>query len=155
MNGECPTVIVEIERLRRVSRRLLSGDALERDLADWLGTALQGVLTRRHRTVEEALGLRFAQGGVPWWREEAMRVRDAALRELGERFYPGISPHAQAQRIYTLAKRYAASAWRIDRDGEHLPDRYLGTAKEYLWRAFASGAAMPLGERQLRNILAH
>ena len=81
---------IEIERLRRLSGRLLAGDPLEHDLADWLGTALQGFLTRQHRTVEEALGLRFAQGGVPWWREEAIRVRDGALRELGERFFPGI-----------------------------------------------------------------
>ncbi len=154
IDGECATVIAEIERLRRASGRLMAGDPLERDLADWLGTALQGFLSRRHRTVEEALGLRFAQGGVPWWREEAIRVRDAALRELGERFFPGISPHAQARRVCTLATRYAASAWRHDRDGENLPDRYLGTAKEYLWRAFASGAAMPIGERQLRNVLA-
>ena len=154
IDGECATVIAEIERLRRASGRLMAGDPLERDLADWLGTALQGFLSRRHRTVEEALGLRFAHGGVPWWREEAIRVRDAALRELGERFFPGISPHAQARRVCTLATRYAASAWRHDRDGENLPDRYLGTAKEYLWRAFASGAAMPIGERQLRNVLA-
>ena len=78
---------VEIERLRQVSGRLLAGEELDRDLADWLGTALQGFLNRRHRTVEQALGLRFAQGGVPWWREEAMRKRDAAIRELGERFF--------------------------------------------------------------------
>lgn len=29
-----------------------------------------------------------------------------------------------------------------------------GTQLEYLWRAFKSGAAMPLSERHLRNILA-
>jgi hypothetical protein len=147
-------VITEIERLRQASGQLLAGDPLESDLADWLGTALQDFLSRRHRTVEEALGLRFAQGGVPWWREEAIRVRDAALRELGERFFPGLSPHAQARRIWTLATRYAASAWRFDRDRTRLPDGYRGTAKEHLWRAFASGAAMPIGDRQLRNVLA-
>ena len=146
---------VEIERLRQVSGRLLAGEELDRDLADWLGTALQGFLNRRHRTVEQALGLRFAQGGVPWWRAEAMRKRDAALRELGERFFAALSPCAHAERIWTLATRYAASAWRLDRDGDELPRRYLGTEKECLWRAFASGAAMPLGARQLRNILAH
>ena len=31
---------VEIERLRQVSGRLLAGEELDRDLADWLGTAL-------------------------------------------------------------------------------------------------------------------
>ncbi len=145
----------EIERLRQVSQRCLAGKPLGRDLANWLGAALKSYLSRQHRTVEEALGLHFAQGGVPWWREEAIRKRDAALRELAGRFFSGLSPCAQAQRIWTLATRYAASAWRIDRDGDELPRRYLGTEKECLWRAFASGAAMPLGERQLRNILAH
>ena len=146
-------MFLEIEKLRRISRRLLAGEPLDLDHSEWLGSALQGFLQRKHPTTDDALGLRFAQGGVPWWREEAIRKRDAALRELGERFFPGISPHAQAQRICTLATRYAASAWRHDRDGEHLPSRYGGTAKEYLWRAFASGAAMPIGERQLRNVL--
>jgi hypothetical protein len=36
-----------------------------------------------------------------------------------------------------------------------MPERYAGTQNEYLWRAFKSGAAMPISERQLRNILAH
>ena len=35
-----------------------------------------------------------------------------------------------------------------------MPPRYRGTQKECLWRAFKAGAAMPLSERQLRNILA-
>jgi hypothetical protein len=35
-----------------------------------------------------------------------------------------------------------------------MPGRYRGTAKESLWRAFKSGAPMPLGERRLRSILA-
>jgi hypothetical protein len=35
-----------------------------------------------------------------------------------------------------------------------MPVDYAGTAHEQLWLAFKSGAAMPLGERQLRTILA-
>jgi hypothetical protein len=143
----------EIERLRQVSQRCLAGKPLGRDLANWLGAALKSYLSRQHRTVEEALGLHFAQGGVPWWREEAIRKRDAALRELAGRFFSGLSPCAQAQRIWTLATRYAAAAWRFDRGGGGMPGSYRGTAKECLWRAFASGAAMPIGRRQLRNIL--
>jgi hypothetical protein len=34
-----------------------------------------------------------------------------------------------------------------------VPDAYAGTPREYLWRAFSSGAAMPLSERQVRNIV--
>jgi hypothetical protein len=53
-----------------------------------------------------------------------------------------------------MARRYAASAWRHDRENGEMPAHYRGTAKECLWRAFASGATMPLCERQLRTILA-
>jgi hypothetical protein len=35
-----------------------------------------------------------------------------------------------------------------------MPPAYAGTPKEFLWQAFQSGAPMPLGERQLRNIVA-
>jgi hypothetical protein len=34
-----------------------------------------------------------------------------------------------------------------------MPPRYRGTEREFVWRAFKSGAPMPLGERQLRNIV--
>jgi hypothetical protein len=36
-----------------------------------------------------------------------------------------------------------------------MPETYEGTPLEFLWRAFKSGAPMPIGERQLRRILAH
>jgi hypothetical protein len=34
-----------------------------------------------------------------------------------------------------------------------MPEHYAGTPKELLWRAFSSGATMPIGERQIRNIV--
>ena len=52
-------------------------------------------------------------------------------------------------------RRYAASTWRFDRNNDDMPAHYAGTPKECLWRAFKSSAPMPIGERQLRNILAH
>lgn len=144
---------VAIRRLREVAAQCREGRSLDRELAEWLAGSLEGYLTRQYRTVEEALGLIFPQGGVPWWREEAIRTRDAALRELAARFLPDLSPCGQAQRIFTLSTRYAASAWRHDRARGEMPAHYRGTAKEWLWRAFASGATMPVCERQLRTIL--
>ena len=143
-----------INNLREISRRCRGGEPLGPDLADWLADSLQGFLDRRYRTVEEAFGLIFPQGGIPWWREEAIRKRDAALRQLAERFHGDLSPCAQARQIHTIAVRYATSAWRHDRERGDMPGRYLGSIKEYLWRAFTSGAAMPICERQMRNILA-
>ncbi len=147
-------MIASIQKLREISERCLAGEPLGDDLADWLGRSLDGFLDRRYQTIEEAVGLIFAQGGIPWWREEAIRARDAALRELAERFYRGLSAYKQAQKISTIALRYAASAWRHDLEKSEFPDYYPGTVKEYLWRAFKSGATMPLCERQVRNILA-
>ncbi len=153
-NGQL-SVLSSIGNIREVTGRCLAGEPLGQDLAEWLGAAFQGFLSRQYRTVEEALGLCFPQGGVPWWREEAIRKRDGALRDLADTFFGEASPCAQARRIWTITTRYAASAWRLDRELAGMPDRYLGTVKEYLWLAFSSCATMPIGDRQLRNILAH
>jgi hypothetical protein len=139
-----------IEQLRRICHRCLDdGDAQFR----WLGHALHDFLTHRCRTVDEALGLRFPRGGMPWWREEATRKRDAALRGLVARYYSDQPVSAQARRVCSLSIRYAASAWRFDENREGMPCHYAGTIREWLWKAFASGAPMPIRERQLRNVL--
>ena len=144
-----------INNLREIARRCQSGQALGEDLGRWLGTSLDQFLVRRYRTIEDALGLRAPRGGVPWWLEEAMRQRDAALRSLAEHLYGALSPSAQAKRIRILAIRYCSSSWRHDRDKDLMPTNYCGKASEWLWHAFKSGAPMPIGERQLRNILNH
>lgn len=148
-------IFASIDNLREIMGRCLVGEPLDVDLANWLGGALEGYLTRQFRTLEEALGLIFPRGGIPWWREEAMRKRDAALRYLADTFLGDLATGTQAHNIWTGAIRYAASAWRFDREVDEMPERYAGTPKECLWRAFKSGAPMPIGERQLRNILAH
>ena len=143
-----------IDNLREISRRCLEGEPLTEDLSGWLGQSLVKFLSHHCRSIDDALGLKFPQGGVPWWREEAIRIRDAALRQLAEQYHAGLSVSAQAQEIVTQAIRYAASTWRFDRDRDEMPSHYSETPYEYLWRAFKSGAAMPIGERQLRNIFA-
>ena len=143
-----------IDKLRQVMDRCLDGKPLDGDLADWLGKAIDGYLTRQYRTFEEAFGLIFPRGGIPWWREEANRTRDAALRSFAETFLGEKSLGLQAQEIRSASTRYGASVWRFDQENEEMPARYAGTPKECLWRAFKSGAQMPIGERQLQNILA-
>ncbi len=146
-------MLSSINNLREIARQCRAGQPLSEDLARWLGFSLQQFLTQRCRSVDDALGLRFAQGGVPWWREEAIRARDSVLRALATRFFPSERPSAKAKQIRSLSLRYGASAWRHDCGKDAMPPQYRGTVKEYLWRAFASGAAMPICERQLRNIL--
>ena len=71
-----------IQQLHEIAKRCLSGMPLDDGLARWLGASLDRFLNHRARTIEDAMGLRFPRGGVPWWMEEAIRKRDAALREL-------------------------------------------------------------------------
>ncbi len=143
-----------IDDLREVARCCLSGEPLDSNLSEWLGEALQAFLEHACGTVDDALGLKFPQGGVPWWREEAIRERDAALRQMVSDYFADYTLAATARAIGVVANRYAASSWRFDRDRDEMPERYRETQMELVWRAFKSGAAMPIGERQLRNILA-
>ncbi len=143
-----------LDYLREIALKCLSGEPLDEDLSQWLGNALEQFLNRHCQTIEDAFGLKFPQGGIPWWREEANRKRDSALRELARRFFGDRSPCAKAREIQTIADRYAASAWRHDRNHDEMPERYAGTPHGLLWEAFKSGAIMPIGERQLRNIFA-
>ncbi len=142
-----------IERLRDVSSFCRQGAPLPPDLAGWLATGIERFLGREARDLDGALGLIQAQGGIPWWREDAIRRRDAALRRLREIVCPAAGVTARARRMAELLRRYAGSTWRIDREHAAMPAHYAGTAQEQLWHAFKSGAAMPLGERQLRTIL--
>lgn len=147
------STMATIETLRDISQKCLADEPLTDDQKRWLGDCLSNFLAHRCGTMDEAFELRFPRGGVPWWREEAIRKRNAALQELGALFFPELSLHARTERIAELSVRYAATAWRFDRHKESPPPAYPGTPKEYLWQAFASGAAMPLSRRQLRNIL--
>jgi len=142
-----------IEQLREISQRCRNHEQLSPAQLSWLGRAFSDFLSRRYTSVDEAFGLRSPRGGVPWWLEDAMRQRDTALRKLANSHFGGLSVSAQANGIRSLAVRYAASTWRFDCDRSSLPEAYAGTAHEWLWRAFASGAPMPIGERQLRHVL--
>jgi hypothetical protein len=142
-----------IENIRVLATLCRTREPLPEALASWLATSLQSFLDRRCASLNDAFGLRNARGGVPWRMEASMRERDLALRSLAERHFADLSTSAQATRIHLLSKRYEASSWRFDRTNETMPRAYTGTPHEFLWRAFKSGAAMPLGTRQLRTIL--
>jgi hypothetical protein len=146
-------VTTTIQQLHEIAQCCLKGMPLDDSLARWLGTSLDQFLKHQARTIEDAMGLRFPRGGVPWWMEEAIRKRDAALRELARRFYSELSIAAQAREIQKLAIRYASSAWLRECAATAPPGAYEGTHLQWLWAAFKAGAAMPIGERQLRHVL--
>jgi len=139
--------------LREIARLLTDGEPLPKPLAEWLGVSLQSFLERQHESLEDVLGLRWGRGGVPWWMDEAIRVRDDALRQLATHIAPIGSLSERARLVRERSLRYATTAWLRDRYQHALPENYAGTEKEWLWRAFKSQAAMPLGERRLRQIL--
>jgi hypothetical protein len=142
-----------IDNMRTVARLCQTGEPLPDALAAWLAASLQSYLERRAESLNDAFGLRNARGGVPWRMEASMRVRDEALRRLAAQHLSALSTSAQAARIRELSARYDVSNWRFDRTRETMPEAYAGTPHEWLWQAFKSGAAMPLGLRQLRTIL--
>jgi hypothetical protein len=156
MNGTTPRTDgpgTPADRLEEIARRCLEGEPLDRHHSDWLANAINLYLDKTAMSLEEALGLRYGRGGVPWWRERAIRERDAALRKLADGFYADLSICQRSREIETLARRYGASAWLRDRKCQEMPSAYAGTPRELLWRAFKSGASMPLSERQVRNIV--
>jgi len=142
-----------IQNLREVALLCHEGRPLGDQLASWLAECLDAFLSHQTGTIDEALGLRGARGGVPWWREEAIRVRDRLLREFAGRYFAGLAVSARARRIRLLAMRYAATAWRFDRERSAMPACYEGTQNAWLWRLFRAGAPMPVSERHLRTIL--
>lgn len=101
----------------------------------------------------ECLGLASVNGET-WFQVDARHQRDAALRELARQFYPDKKVAGQAYEIERAAERYAASAWRFDKARVEMPVHYEGAISECIWKAFKSGADMPIKKRQLQTILA-
>jgi hypothetical protein len=146
-------MVNSIAELREIARRCSLGQPLGEDLSKWLANSLNDFLAHRTRSIDDAFGLRATRGGVPWWRKEATRKRDKLLHKLAQTYVCHASISAQAREVHRMTLRYAATAWRFDRSLAHMPDTYKGTVNELLWSAFRSGATMPIGQRQLRNIL--
>lgn len=70
--------------------------------------------------------------GKRWRRVSMLAARDRAIRETCDRFFSGLKPKRQADELALALRRYAASAWRIDRKHRQCPykDRDLRAA---LW----------------------
>src|SRR5438477_9410029 len=143
-----------VARLREFVRMTRDGDPIDQSLQSWMSDCIDMTLQRRCRTFDDAFGLRGPRGGIPWWLEEAIRLRDHALRELASSFLMDQPTSQQARWIRLASVRYAGTAWRHDRTMSAMPERYGNKPRQWLWAAFKSGAPMPLCERQLRAVLA-
>ena len=147
-------MMTSIDKLKEIAQRCMEAEPLSEEQIRWLGCALDEFLCHRTKSLAEAFGIFQARGGVPWWVERAIRERDAALRQLSALFYTDVSISSRASQIATKARRYAATAWRFDRERKEMPPSYAGTPTQWIWIAFKSGARMPISERHLRSLLA-
>ncbi len=139
-------MLQQIDTLREIASCCRAGGRLEVRHSRWLGDALEKFFEHQCPSSDEALGLRSGRGGVPWWLEEAMRKRDAALRQLVANSCPARSLSDHARDVARLACHYAASAWRFDREKNEIPKEYAGTPKAYLWQAFKLECGCNLGQ---------
>ncbi len=146
-------MLANIETLYAIHTRCADGLPLTPDLRSWLASSLDRYLGHTCDNLNEAFGVIQGHGGVPWWRERAIRERDAALRALSCGHYRDISVYSRAKAIAAISRRYQTTCWPRDRQLEEMPEHYRGTPKEHLWRAFRSEAKMPVSERRLRTLL--
>jgi hypothetical protein len=157
-----------IARLRRFVVRLAAdGDAD----ALWLAAAVrmyeegapQGL------TLDAALGLVPRPGCRSWWRVERRDRRDILIREIADRFFPGLAKSHIASQIDQKLLRYQTTSWRFDRARRAPPAPYAGTIEAFLFAALnqpiskrvierALGACQELpavnGERAVRSLAA-
>ena len=142
-----------IEALEAIHDHCTGNLPLTPDLRDWLAESISRYLGHDCGSLNEAFGVTQGHGGVPWWRERAIRQRDAALRDLAHAHFGELSVYARAKAVAEAAGRYQVTCWPRDRLLDGMPERYRGTPKEHLWRAFRSEAKMPVSERRLRTLL--
>lgn len=142
-----------IETLNAIRERCAADRPLTPDMREWLVRSLDRYLDHECVNLNEAFGVVHGHGGVPWWRERAMRRRDAALRRLSERHFSDLTIYRRAKEISDLSIRYMTTNWPRDRLLDEMPERYRGNPEELLWAAFRSHAKMPVSERRLRTLL--
>jgi hypothetical protein len=114
-----------IETLHAIHTRCTEGLPLTPDLRSWLASSLDRYLGHTCDNLNEA--------------------------SYGH--YGDFSVYSRAKAIAAISKRYQTTCWPRDRQLEEMPERYRGTRKEHLWRAFRSEAKMPVSERRLRTLL--
>ena len=142
-----------IQALDQLHKLCAENQPIPNDLRCWLAQSLEGFLENNFKTLNEAFGIIQDHGGIPWWRERAIRLRDEALREMARIHFPEGSVTTRAKAIAQQSERYATTNWPRDRQNEEMPSRYVEAPLHYIWLAFKSGAKMPVSQRHLRTLL--
>jgi hypothetical protein len=64
---------------------------------------------------DEVIGLTPSAGCRPWWQVERRARRDALIREVADKFFPGLPNRRCAAVMSERLDRYQATSWRSDR----------------------------------------
>ena len=131
--------------------RAFAVDPSDTHVAAWVATRIAEYLEHaaEGRTLDEALGLKPGRGEASWWRLEAMKARDAAIKRFAQPFAD--EPVAeQARRVLVAADRYRRGRWRFDQGGE---GRYDDPQTQALYRLMTATRGRVPGERTVRDVL--
>ncbi len=143
-----------IDRLRELLKVAESGELAE--LGDWLVPRLNNYFTGASAgvTLEQVFDLAVSPGRAPWWREEALKARDDAIRRLADQHFGALDLNGQADEILTAIRRYRGSRWRHDRSIDHMPESYAGTRSALLYETLRRGGGdAPESKKQVTRIL--
>lgn len=143
-----------LTRLRRIHGRLRDNKPLIepdlRFLADGIGAYLDDVDHGRISSLDRALSLKGAWGGVSPARRDVLDRRDQLIRALRDAVaeWREKGAVAVAPLMSLSAQRYESQRWIRERDGVLPPDEPAAT----WWRILSAGGKIP-GAKRLRQIL--
>ena len=146
--------IESVEKLRELLAVAESGQLAA--LGTWLLPRLENYLTNAPHgtTLDEALDLTVAPGGLPWWRQEELDQRNVAFRDLAKKHFGNLDLNGQADEILRAARRYRGGRWRFDRSTEFNSKKYADLRSQLLYEAFWHGDGdVPDSKRQICRIL--
>jgi hypothetical protein len=102
--------------------------------------------------LDQALGLRPGRGQRTFQTITVLGQRDALLRDIAARFFPGQTIEAQSHGIADAWSRYDANAWQRERGLEHCPPHRAGRLEGELFK-LQKLRPRPLRWRQIFAIL--
>ena len=140
--------LVAAERLMRVVALLdAAGDPELAPVADGLRRYLMNAAEGAR--LDRELGLVGGPGSSPWWEQDRIGRRDAAIRRLAASF-PG-SASAKAAEVGREIAHYAGTCWTRDRArGAPYPD---SPRRRVLFDLFTADPTPPSGFRRLFDII--
>ena len=123
------------------------------ELGDWLAPRLDDYLTNAQNgtTLDQALRLATSPGQAPWWRFEAQRARDNAIRRLADQHFSSLDLNGQADAIIKAIGRYRNSRWRFDKFKGCVPENYADTRSEHLYTVLRKGGGAAPEDAELAD----